>query len=146
MEFHSKLNCFSKYLQDKFYIKNNIEKQNLIDGTHQTDFEPLSILDIFFDVPKDSYMSAIYIGTGIDDQVKVQFICQEYSLFRTEYQLEMVYGNQISSVLKDVKSLLTGDGITVNYERCGNPKVYRDNFSQNGKTRTVYVDEYLINF
>lgn len=147
MDFHCKLNQFSKYLQDNFYIVNNVIKQSPIDGLHMTDFDQLTILDVVFPIPRDKYMSAVFNGTGNDGECVVQFICQEYSMMRGDYELELEYGNKIATILRDVKSLLTGDSITLNFEKqTAFPKVYRDNFSQNGKVRTVYTEEYLIKF
>lgn len=146
MDFHEKLNCFSRYLSEKFYIYNNDLKKSPIDGTHKSDFEPLTFEDIFFSVPKDTYMGAVYHGTGNDNEFVVQFIFQEYSLFRGDYEMELDAGQRIAGILTEIKSLLTGDGITVNYSKYGDYKVYRDNYAQNSKVRTIFTQNYKVTF
>lgn len=146
MDFHDKLNTFSRYLSEKFYIYNNDLKKNPICGFHESDFEPLTFEDIFFSVPKDTYMGAVYQGTGKDNEFMVQFIFNEYSLLRSDYELELDAGQRCAGILKEIKSMLTGDGITVNYTKDGDYKVYRDNFAQNGKVRTIFTQNYKVTF
>lgn len=146
MDFHEKLNCFSRYLSEKFYTYNNDLKKNPIDGMHQSDFEPLTFEDIIFSIPKDVQMGAVFGGTGQDNEFTVQFIFQEYSLLRGDYELEMDAGGRISSILTEIKSMMTGDNTIVHYSKVGDPTVHRDNFSQNGKVRTIYTQTYKITF
>ena len=146
MDFHAKLNCFSRYLSEKFYVYNNDLKKNIIDGTHPSDFEPLKFEDIFFNIPADAYMGAVFGGTGQDNEFTVQFIYQEYSMMKSDYEMELEAGSRIASILGEIKSLLTGESVTVNYTKEGIYQVYRDNFAQNNKVRTIYTQTYKIKF
>lgn len=146
MEFHRKLNCFTKYLNDYFYFVNNTIKSNsLLGGYHITDFEPLTFEDIVFNVPFDCYMSAVIKPNGIENQFILQLLHNEYSIMRSDYQLENEVKTAFSSALQEVKSLMTGDNVKVSYTDL-EFKVYRDNFSQNGKVRTISTMEYLVTF
>lgn len=146
MDFHEKLNCFSRYLSEKFYVYNNDLKKNLIDGTHPSEFKPRTFEDIIFNIPADAYMGAVFGGTGQDNEFTVQLIFQEYSMMRGDYELELDAGNRFASILKEIKSLLTGENITVNYTKDGDYLIYRDNFAQNGKVRTIFTQNYKVSF
>jgi hypothetical protein len=145
-DYHDKLNQFSRYLSERMYVYNNDLKITGICGYQPVDFEPLTIQDVLFNVPKNIYMGAVFQGDGKDGEFVLQLIFQEYSLMRSDYEIELIAGNEFASILQDIKSMLTGDKITVNYKKEENYKIYRDNFSQNGKVRTVFSQSYIVSF
>lgn len=142
--FFDKLNMFSKYLEDTFYIKNNINKENpAIGGYYPVDFGLLTIADILNDIPKDTYLSAKFHGIDEKDTFILELIQNEYSMLKSENVIKNENAIKFATVLANIKSLLTGDDIKMELTELDD-YVVRDDFSVNGKVHTIYGKLYKI--
>lgn len=147
MENHGKLNKLSMYLNDHFYVLNNTDKMMPIDGLIMTQFNAVTINDILLGIPGDEYYSCKLFTSGTENTYMLELIAQEYTMFRSDYEMQNKLTVQFSRILKEIKLLLTGDDIHINYNKINVPyPVLRDNIAANGKQRTVYTEVYEFTF
>jgi len=152
--FHKKLNCLTKTLNDFLYVKNNIEKmQNApkkYGGYWKSDYETITdeelIKSIIEDLPSnDPYMNARIKGVDKENVFIIEMTNVEYSLLKTKDYYNKNVHPKFSSILSDTKKILTGEDIKFEYKKV-DERLMRDAFSQNGKVLTVYAELYECNF
>jgi len=146
MNFFEKLNKFSLYLEDYFYISNNELKNNpKYGGYHKVDFDLLQISDILDGVPKDTYLTAKFHACPMEipNSFILELIQNEYAIVKSDNIVRNENIVKFANTLNNVKQLLTGDNIKVEIEDLED-YVLRDDFAVNGKVHTVYGKLYRI--
>jgi len=146
MNFFEKLNKFSVYLEDWFYISNNVLKTDpKYGGYHKVDFDLLNMSDVLTGVPNDAYLTAKFHACpmGTPNTFIVELLQNEYSMVKTDNMIRNENIVKFSNALNNVRSFLTGDDITIDVQDLDD-YVLRDDFSVNGKVHTVYGKLYRI--
>jgi hypothetical protein len=138
MELHEKLNKLSEYLSEIFYVSNNSDFKSpefvKYGGYTPSDFNLLTIDDLIFNMPRNVYLGCRFHPTGEDGSFILELLQHEYSLHTDEISLLNRATMSFGEILYRVKSLLTGDQITFDFEPF-DEFVIRDNFSANDKQR-----------
>jgi len=146
MNFFEKLNIFSKYLNDWFYINNNTIKQvPAYGGYHKSDFDLLTAREVLQDLPIDTYLAAKFHScpTEEDNTFILELLQNEYSNIRSDNMIRNENLAKFATTLIAVKSMLSGDQIFVDIEDMGD-FIIRDDFAANGKVHTIYSKLYKI--
>jgi len=136
----------SKYINDAVYVIHEMIPKKVSNGSYEDiDFNSLKIEDILFNIPANTPLTLRYYPCDDDNEIMAEFVQNEYSMFKGDAQIISGLEFKIATILKSAKELLTGDSIKIESEKM-HENVYRDNFSQNGKVRTVATMMYKIKF
>jgi hypothetical protein len=146
MNFFEKLNIFSRYLEDWFYINNNTIKQvPAYGGYHKSDFDLLTSQEVLQGLPADTYLTAKFHAcpNQEDNTFVLELLQNEYSTIKSDNVIRNENLVKFASTLGTVKSLLSGDQISVDIEDMED-FIIRDDFAVNGKVHTIYSKLYKI--